>query len=93
VEAASYFLCAEALTNVSRYAHASYARVKLAQAEGALRVEIADDGIGGADLANGTGLRGLEDRLGALDGQLSVDSPVGGGTRVVATIPLEETPA
>jgi signal transduction histidine kinase len=93
VEAASYFLCAEALTNVSRYAKASYARVTLAQADGVLRVEIADDGVGGADAARGSGLRGLEDRLGALDGELSLDSPSGGGTRLVATIPLEETPA
>jgi signal transduction histidine kinase len=93
VEEASYFFCAEALTNVSRYAHASSARVKLTQADGILRVEIADDGIGGADPAKGSGLRGLEDRLGAIDGELSLDSPVGGGTRLVATIPLEETVA
>jgi len=91
VEAASYFLCAEALTNVSRYAHASYARVTVGQAGGVLRVEIADDGIGGADIAKGSGLRGLEDRIGAIDGELSIDSPVGGGTHLVATIPLEET--
>jgi signal transduction histidine kinase len=91
VEAASYFLCAEALTNVSRYSSASLARVTLARADGVLRVEIADDGVGGADLTNGSGLRGLEDRLGAVDGELLLDSPVGGGTRLVATIPLEET--
>jgi signal transduction histidine kinase len=90
VEAAAYFVCAEALTNVSRYAQAGLARVTLAQVVGALRVEIADDGIGGADPGKGSGLSGLEDRLGAVDGELSIDSPVGGGTRLVATIPLEE---
>jgi signal transduction histidine kinase len=90
VEAACYFLCAEALTNVSRYARASHAWLTLAQADGFLRVEIVDDGVGGADLSRGSGLRGLEDRLGAIDGVLSLDSPVGGGTRVVALIPLEE---
>jgi len=90
VEAASYFLCAEALTNVSRHSDASFARIAIAQAAGCLRVEIADDGVGGADLANGSGLRGLEDRLGAIDGELSLSSPVGKGTHLVATIPLEE---
>ena len=92
-EAACYFLCAEALTNVARYAQASYARVTLTQSDGVLRVEIVDDGVGGADPASGSGLRGLEDRLGAIDGELWLDSPAGGGTRLVATIPLEEKPA
>jgi signal transduction histidine kinase len=89
-EAACYFLCAEALTNVARYAQATHARVAVAHTEGRVRVEIADDGVGGADPARGSGLHGLEDRLGAIDGELSLDSPVGGGTRIVATIPLEE---
>jgi len=93
METAAYFVCVEALTNVSRYAHATYAQVTVTQADGVVRVEIADDGVGGADPANGSGLRGLEDRLAALDGQLAVDSPGGGGTRLVATIPLEETAA
>ena len=91
VEAAAYFVCAEALTNVSRYAQAGHARVTLAQVDGALRVEIADDGVGGADPGKGSGLSGLKDRLGAVDGELSIDSPAGGGTHLVATIPLEET--
>ncbi len=93
VEAAAYFVCAEALTNVSRYAHARHARVALARVDGALRVEIADDGVGGADPRKGSGLGGLRDRLGAVDGELSIDSPVGGGTQLVATIPLEEAVA
>lgn len=93
VETASYFLCVEALTNVSRYAQASHARLTLREANGVLRVEIGDDGVGGADPAHGSGLRGLQDRLGALDGDLSIDSPAGQGTRLVATIPLEEPAA
>ena len=93
VEAAAYFVCAEALTNVSRYAQAGRARVTLAQVDGALCVEIADDGVGGANPGKGSGLSGLKDRLGAVDGELSIDSPADGGTRLVATIPLEETVA
>ncbi len=93
VEAAAYFVCAEALTNVSRYAQARHARVTLARVDGMLRVEIVDDGVGGADPRKGTGLGGLKDRLGAVDGDLAIESPVGGGTHLVATIPLEETAA
>ena len=87
VEAAAYFLVAEALTNVARYAQATAASVTIAMDGDALRVEVADDGHGGARLEDGTGLRGLADRLAVLDGTLSVDSPPGAGTRVVARIP------
>ena len=90
VEAAAYFLCAEALTNVARYAHAREARVSLRQAAGLLLVEVVDDGIGGTDPAAGSGLRGLEDRVAAVDGTLTVESPLGRGTRIAASIPLEE---
>jgi signal transduction histidine kinase len=88
VEAAAYFVCSEALTNVGKYAHASRAIVEVAQADGKLVVSVADDGEGGASLDHGSGLRGLADRVEALGGQLSVTSPPGEGTRLVAELPL-----
>jgi PAS domain S-box-containing protein len=88
VEAASYYVVAEALTNVAKYAGASAARVVVARDDGRLVIEVADDGGGGADPAGGTGLRGLADRVAALDGTLSIESPVGRGTSVRAEIPL-----
>jgi signal transduction histidine kinase len=87
IESAGYFVVAEALTNVARYANASHARVVTRDSEGVLVLEISDDGVGGADAARGTGLRGLSDRVAALDGELEIDSPVGGGTRLTAVIP------
>jgi signal transduction histidine kinase len=84
---AAYYLVAESLTNVSRYAQASRARVRATLDDGALRVEVADDGVGGANPTAGTGLRGLADRMQILGGRLEVDSPAGAGTRVTATIP------
>lgn len=77
-----------ALTNVAKYASATRATVAADCPGDDLRVEVADDGIGGADPAGGSGLRGLSDRVAALGGSLVVDSPAGGGTRVIATIPL-----
>jgi signal transduction histidine kinase len=85
---AAYFLVAESLTNVARYSEASVARVSAGREDGVLRVEVSDDGIGGADPTAGTGLRGLADRMQVLGGDLAVDSPPGAGTRVTATIPL-----
>jgi signal transduction histidine kinase len=87
VETAVYFFVAEALTNVAKYARARSATVTLARAAGELAVEVADDGIGGADTASGSGLRGLDDRVAALGGRLELDSPRGGGTRVRTRIP------
>ena len=87
VEAAAYFLVAEALTNVARHAHASRARVELRRAGDRIEVTVSDDGVGGADVGAGSGLRGLADRLSAVDGVLAVDSAPGGGTHLVATIP------
>ncbi len=87
VESATYFVVAEALTNVARYAQASHARVSVSRENGSVRVEIADDGVGGADPAAGSGLRGLADRVAALDGRLLIDSPAGAGTTVIARIP------
>ena len=91
VEAAAFYVVAEALTNVAKYADASSVRVSVERLNGRAVVEVADDGRGGADPAKGTGLRGLVDRVSALDGTLSVDSPEGGGTRVRAEIPDRRT--
>jgi PAS domain S-box-containing protein len=89
VEAAAYYVVAEALTNVAKYAHASSARVSVREAEGeTVLVEVVDDGVGGADPDSGSGLRGLQDRVAALDGRLEVTSVAGEGTRVRAEIPL-----
>jgi signal transduction histidine kinase len=88
VEAAAYFVTAEALTNVAKYAQAGEACVELAMDDGRLRLVISDDGRGGADPATGSGLRGLCDRIEALDGTLEVDSPPGEGTTVTVHIPL-----
>jgi signal transduction histidine kinase len=87
VEAAAYYLIAEALTNVAKYARASTARVRVARRGAGIVVEISDDGIGGADPGNGSGLRGLADRVEALGGSLHVESPVGRGTSLRAEIP------
>jgi signal transduction histidine kinase len=89
VEAAAYFVVAESLANVAKYARASGARVALSRCNGSLRVEVADDGVGGADAARGSGLRGLEDRVCAVRGSFRVDSPSGAGTRVVAELPCD----
>jgi PAS domain S-box-containing protein len=87
VEAAAYYVVAEALANVVKYAGASHVQVHIARADGVAVIEVADDGRGGADPAAGTGLRGLADRVEALDGTLVVESPVGEGTRVRAELP------
>ncbi len=88
VEAAAYFVVAEALTNVARYAQAEQAVVAVARENGRVVVRVSDDGVGGADPSGGSGLRGLGDRVAALDGTLDVESPPGGGTTVHAVIPL-----
>jgi signal transduction histidine kinase len=87
VEAATYFLVSEALANIAKHAHAERATVSVAQSNGELRVEVRDDGRGGAD-PDGSGLRGLADRVAALDGEFSVLDGDGGGTAVRASIPL-----
>ncbi len=81
-------MVAEALTNVVKYAHASQATVTVERQNGHAIVEIADDGIGGADPDRGSGLRGLADRVSALDGEMRLDSPAGAGTRLRAEIPV-----
>jgi signal transduction histidine kinase len=87
VETAAYFVVAESLANIAKYAAASEAWVTVGRENGSARIEIRDDGRGGARPDRGTGLRGLADRVGALDGELTIESPQGGGTRVVAEIP------
>jgi signal transduction histidine kinase len=88
VEAAAYFVVAEALTNVARYAQAPEAWVELrGDGNGGIVVRVSDDGVGGADLDAGSGLRGLQDRLAVVDGVLVIDSPPGEGTRLEARIP------
>lgn len=87
VEAVAYFVIAEALTNVLKYAHGSAATIRAHFDGEDLVVEMQDDGVGGADAGKGTGLQGLRDRVGALDGSLEVVSPRGAGTLVRARIP------
>ena len=88
VELAAYFVVCEALANVAKYADATSATVTVARSEGRLFVEVADTGVGGADPLAGSGLRGLADRVEALNGRLSVSSPAGLGTKIVAEVPL-----
>jgi PAS domain S-box-containing protein len=88
VEAAAYYLIAEAITNVAKHAHASHVAVRVRRDDGRLFVEVADDGVGGADPVGGSGLHGLADRVEALQGHLRVDSPPGRGTRLEARIPV-----
>ncbi len=87
VEAAAYFVVAEALANVGKYAAARRAEVDIHRVDGGLVVRVADDGVGGADPAAGTGLRGLEDRVAVLGGTMRVISPAGCGTTIVAEVP------
>lgn len=88
IEATVYFVCAEALANVAKYASASRVRLEVAARDGRLAVVVADDGIGGANASRGTGLQGLADRVEALGGTLKVVSPPGKGTRLTAEIQL-----
>jgi signal transduction histidine kinase len=88
VAVAAYFVCAEALANITKHAAAAHVAVAVTVGDGQLRVEIADDGVGGADPAHGSGLRGLADRVETLGGTLRVESVPGRGTRLAAEIPL-----
>jgi len=88
VESTAYFVTAEALTNVAKYARAAQAFVHLSLEDACLHLQVGDDGVGGAD-PSGTGLRGLRDRVDALDGALEVDSPPGGGTTVRVELPVQ----
>jgi signal transduction histidine kinase len=101
VEAAVYFVCSEALANIARHAGATTAALRAWERDGRLYLEISDDGVGGAVIgdgieaggrADGSGLRGLADRMAALGGAVAVDSPAGSGTRVTAELPLASAP-
>jgi signal transduction histidine kinase len=87
IEATAYFIVAEALTNIVKHAHATRAKVATSLDHGMLRVEVRDDGIGGAD-PRSHGLVGMSDRVAALRGRLELESPPGAGTTVVATLPI-----
>jgi signal transduction histidine kinase len=88
VESAVYFLVSECLANVGKHAQATQASVAVTVVGDEVEVVVKDDGVGGAELGNGSGLQGLEDRVGSLDGCVDIESPPGGGTTVMATIPL-----
>jgi signal transduction histidine kinase len=88
IEVAAYYVAAEALTNVVKHARAESALVRLSRREGLAIVEVADDGAGGADATLGSGLRGLQDRVQAVNGRLHICSPPGGATRIRATLPV-----
>ncbi|GIF19731.1 histidine kinase [Paractinoplanes tereljensis] len=88
VESTAYFVVAEALTNVAKHSNATEVQVSVQRASSGLLVEVSDNGVGGASLAKGHGLAGLEDRVMAAGGVLDVDSPVGGGTRLTAALPI-----
>jgi signal transduction histidine kinase len=90
VEVAAYYVVAEALTNAAKHASASVVHVGAETADGALRLTVRDDGVGGADPVRGTGLIGLNDRVESLGGTIAVASPVGGGTSVAVELPLDD---
>jgi signal transduction histidine kinase len=87
VEAAAYFAVAEALANAAKHAGARHVHIRATYSAGALRIEVSDDGVGGADPARGTGLHGVERRLATFDGVLAVSSPLGGPTIIVIEVP------
>jgi signal transduction histidine kinase len=89
VAVVAYFVCAEALANAAKHAAAAHVTVAVTVGEGRLRVDIADDGVGGADPGRGSGLRGLADRVETFGGTLRVESTPGHGTRLAAEIPLD----
>ncbi|HET6869622.1 MAG TPA: PAS domain-containing protein [Solirubrobacteraceae bacterium] len=88
IEAAAYFTVAEALTNVAKYARATRAWIDVDQADGCLRVEVGDDGVGGAEVRPGSGLQGLRDRIASVNGSLTIDSHPGAGTILRARLPI-----
>jgi len=87
VESSCYFVISEALANAVKHAHAQELVVALEHAAGNLRIEVRDDGVGGACTGGGSGLRGIADRVDSLNGRLTVDSPSGCGTRIIAEVP------
>jgi signal transduction histidine kinase len=92
VEAAAYYLVAEALTNTARHAPDSVVDVNVSRADGCVRIEVRDDGLGGAEVGSGSGLQGLVDRFEALGGRLEINSPRGVGTTLIGEIPYASRP-
>ena len=90
IAAAAYYVVSESIANIVKHAHATSLHVELTAEDDAVLIEVADDGVGGAEEAGGSGLRGLSDRLAALDGRLTIESPPGVGARVRAEIPIPE---
>jgi signal transduction histidine kinase len=90
VEVAAYYVVAEALTNAAKYARASVVHVVVEAGDRFLRVAVRDDGVGGADPARGSGLLGLQDRAEAIGGSISLQSPHGKGTTLIAELPLDD---
>jgi signal transduction histidine kinase len=90
-ELGAYFSTAEAMANVAKHAQATVVDVRVDAGDDALQIVVRDDGRGGADLAGGTGLIGLKDRIEALDGRFTVHSPPGAGTTVTISLPLDES--
>jgi signal transduction histidine kinase len=88
VEAAAYYIASEALTNVEKHAQASAVELIAAHDDGALAIEVRDDGIGGADAGRGSGILGLTDRVEALGGTISIVSPLHGGTTFSVRLPI-----
>jgi signal transduction histidine kinase len=92
IEIAVYYVVSEILTNATRHAHASAISIEAISADKFIRATITDDGVGGADASIGTGLTGLIDRVEALGGQFSLESPVGSGTTVSVNLPAAVIP-
>jgi signal transduction histidine kinase len=90
LEATAYYIASETLTNVAKHAQATEATVRIGDHDGVLRVQITDDGCGGADPSGGSGILGLRDRAEAAGGRLHVVSPPGRGTVVTASLPIHE---
>ena len=88
VEASAYYIVAEAMTNAARHSRASTVTIRTESTGGTLRLLVRDDGIGGADVAAGTGLVGIKDRVEALGGRISITSPPGAGTTLLVELPL-----
>jgi signal transduction histidine kinase len=88
IEATAYFVVSETLANIGKHAAATSVSIAASASPTSLRIEVGDDGVGGADAANGTGLRGLQDRVAAIGGTLAIESPTGQGTLAVAVIPI-----
>jgi len=89
VEATAYYVVSEAVANAAKHAQATQVKVSVVGSSDRLRIEVCDDGAGGADSSKGSGLSGLMDRVATLGGRLIVDSPEGAGTRVIADIPCQ----